>query len=148
VHPPRIGIRSRSAHTRVAFVADAAGGRRVTCPEVRYGPCGVWRRPDTRGRRMTTEDTPKVTLHVFGSLRTYCADAAEILIAAQTVRAALEDLEQNQAALYRNICDETGVVRRHLNVFVNDDNVRDLDGINTRLTQGDVLSILPAVSGG
>ena len=50
--------------------------------------------------------------------------------------------------LYRNICDETGKVRRHLNVFVNTDNVRDLDDIDTTLTPGDVISILPAVSGG
>jgi molybdopterin converting factor small subunit len=91
---------------------------------------------------------PTVTLHVLGALRTYCGGATELSISAQTVRAALEDLERSQSALYRNICDETGRVRRHLNVFVNSDNVRDLDGIETRLTPGDVVTILPAVSGG
>jgi molybdopterin converting factor small subunit len=50
--------------------------------------------------------------------------------------------------LYRNVCDETGKVRRHLNVFVNSDNVRDLDGIDTTLAPGDVVTFLPAVSGG
>jgi len=50
--------------------------------------------------------------------------------------------------LYRNICDETGRVRRHLNVFVNADNVRDLDGIDTKLMSGDLVTILPAISGG
>jgi molybdopterin converting factor small subunit len=70
------------------------------------------------------------------------------MISAHTVRAALEDLERSQAALYRNVCDETGTLRRHLNVFVNADNVRDLDGVDTTLTLGDVLTILPAVSGG
>jgi molybdopterin converting factor small subunit len=64
------------------------------------------------------------------------------------VRAALEHLERSQAALYRNICDETGRVRRHLNVFVNADNVRDLAGVDTALTHGDVVTFLPAVSGG
>jgi molybdopterin synthase sulfur carrier subunit len=92
--------------------------------------------------------TRSVTLHVLGSLRTYCAGAAQLLISARTVRAALEDLERSQPALYRNVCDETGTVRRHLNVFVNSDNVRDLDGIDTPLTPGDVVTILPAVSGG
>ena len=77
-----------------------------------------------------------------------CEGAGQLSIAAHTVRAALEDLERNQFALYRNVCDETGALRRHLNVFVNSDNVRDLDGVDTRLTQGDVLTILPAVSGG
>ena len=85
---------------------------------------------------------------MFGQLRTYCAGASQIAISAPTVRAALEDLERSQAALYRNVCDETGTVRRHLNVFVNADNVRDLDGVDTTLTPGDVLTILPAVSGG
>jgi molybdopterin converting factor small subunit len=64
------------------------------------------------------------------------------------VRAALEDLQRNQSALYTNVCDETGKLRRHLNVFVNADNVRDLNGIDTTLAQGDVVAILPAVSGG
>jgi molybdopterin converting factor small subunit len=50
--------------------------------------------------------------------------------------------------LYRNVCDETGAVRRHLNIFVNSDNVRDLDGVDTTLMPGDVVTILPAVSGG
>lgn len=92
--------------------------------------------------------TPSITVHVPGQLRAYCAGAAEIPISASTVRAALEELERSQSALYRNVCDETGTVRRHLNVFVNTDNVRDLDGINTTLAPGDVLIILPAVSGG
>jgi sulfur-carrier protein len=92
--------------------------------------------------------TPAVTLHVFGSLRAYCAGADQLSISARTVGAALEDLERSQGALYRNICDETGAVRRHLNVFVNSDNVRDLAGVDTPLRPGDVMTILPAVSGG
>ncbi|MBK5290663.1 MAG: MoaD/ThiS family protein [Acidobacteriia bacterium] len=92
---------------------------------------------------------PTITIHVPGPLRAYCAGAAQISISAHTVRAALEDLERSQAAFYRNVCDETGTVRRHLNVFVNSDNVRDLDdGIDTTLMPGDVVTILPAVSGG
>ena len=91
---------------------------------------------------------PAVTFHVLGQLRTYCAGASELAISALTVRAALEEIERTQAALYRNVCDETGAVRKHLNVFVNSDNVRDLAGVDTTLTPGDVVTILPAVSGG
>ena len=91
---------------------------------------------------------PTITIHVPGPLRTYCAGAAELSISAHTVRAALEDLERSQSALYRNVCDETGTVRRHLNVYVNSDNVRDLNGVDTTLAPGDVVTILPAVSGG
>jgi molybdopterin converting factor small subunit len=94
------------------------------------------------------ETTPIVTIHVPGPLRQYCGGAAQFSISASTVRAALEDLEQSRFALYRNLCDETGALRRHLNIFVNSDNVRDLDGLETRLNPGDVVTILPAVSGG
>jgi molybdopterin synthase sulfur carrier subunit len=96
----------------------------------------------------TMGSVPTVTIHVPGPLRAYCAGAAQLLISAHTVRAALEDLQRSQAPLYRNVCDETGTVRRHLNIFVNSDNVRDLDGVDTTLTAGDVVTFLPAVSGG
>jgi molybdopterin converting factor small subunit len=91
---------------------------------------------------------PGVTFHVFGVLRDYCGGASELSLAAPTVRAAFEHLERHQPALYRNICDETGALRRHLNVFVNDGNVRFLKGIDTPLAPGDVVTVLPAVSGG
>ncbi len=91
---------------------------------------------------------PTVTIHVFGQLREDRAGKSQLSVSAPTVRAALEDLERSQSALYRNLCDETGKVRRHLNVFVNSDNVRDLDGIDTTLTPGDVVTIFPSVSGG
>lgn len=91
---------------------------------------------------------PTVTIHVPGSLRSYCGGAAELSLSAPTVRAALEALERSQPALYRNVCDETGAVRRHLNIFVNTTHVRDLDGIDTALAAGDEVTILQAVSGG
>jgi molybdopterin synthase sulfur carrier subunit len=92
--------------------------------------------------------TPTVTIHVPGPLREYCAGLAELSVAAPTVRAALDQLEQSQAVLYRNVCDESGAVRRHLNVFVNTTHIRDLRGIETPLADGDEVTILPAVSGG
>jgi sulfur-carrier protein len=91
---------------------------------------------------------PTITFHVAGPLRAYCGGATELSISAHTVRAALKDLERSHSALYRNICDETGAVRPHLNVFVNSDNVRDRDGVDTTLMSGDLVTILPAVSGG
>ena len=104
--------------------------------------------PTASGKFHIMGSAPTITIHVPGPLRTYCAGAAQLSISAHTVRAALEDLERSQSALYRNVCDETGTVRQHLNVFVNSDNVRDLNGVDTTLAPGDVVTILPAVSGG
>ena len=91
---------------------------------------------------------PIVTIHLTAQLRPYNGGAPRLEIAAPTVKAALEVLERSQTALYRSVCDETGALRRHLNVFVNADNIRDLRGLDTTLAAGDVLTFLPAVSGG
>jgi MoaD family protein len=91
---------------------------------------------------------PVVTVHLLSPLRPYAGGVSELQIPAPTVKAALEVLERTQPALYRNLCEETGAIRRHLNVFVNADNIRDLQGVDTALSAGDVLAFLPAVSGG
>ena len=90
-----------------------------------------------------------ITVQVPGMLRQYCGGVTKLSLTASTVRGTLELLEETQPALYRNVCDETGRVRRHINVFVNTANTRDLEtGLDTALAPGDVVTILPAVSGG
>ncbi len=89
-----------------------------------------------------------ITVHVPGPLRAYCGGKSQLSFPAATVAELLHVLEREQAALYRNICDETGKVRQHLNIFVNADNVRDGHGVDTNLQPGDVVTVLPAVSGG
>ena len=96
--------------------------------------------------RMTR--TANRTLLVPAVLRDGCGGAAEISTSAASVRALLGELEVRHPNLYRSVCDETGRVRRHVNVFVNSDHVRDREGLDTLLGPGDVVSILPAVSGG
>jgi molybdopterin synthase sulfur carrier subunit len=89
-----------------------------------------------------------VILYLPEPLRTYGGGIAELPVSARTVQAVLDELERTRTVLYRNVCDETGAVRRHLNIFVNEDNVRDLAGLDTTLKAGDVITIVPAVSGG
>lgn len=89
-----------------------------------------------------------VAIRIPAVLRADCGGAEELSLSAPTVRAALAQLEQRHASLYRSVCDETGAVRRHVNLFVNRAHVRDLEGLDTPLVSGDVLTILPAVSGG
>ena len=89
-----------------------------------------------------------VTIRVPTPLRRYCDGVAEVEVSASDVRAALDELATRYPPLITNIRDETGSVRRHMNVFVNKSNVRDGVGLDTVLEPGDVVTILPAVSGG
>jgi molybdopterin converting factor small subunit len=89
-----------------------------------------------------------ITIHVPVVLRQYCNGALELSLAASSLRDALGQIERRHPALYRCVCDETGVVRRHVNLFVNESDMRTLDGLDTELKLGDVVMVLPAVSGG
>ena len=91
---------------------------------------------------------PTITILIPGSLRNCCAGASEIVLAAASVRDALEELERRYPTLHRSVCDETGAVRRHINLFVNTNHMRDRNGLDTPLAAGDEVTILPAVSGG
>ena len=91
-----------------------------------------------------------VAIHLAPSLCEYCQSIAELSVSASTVRAALMRLENEHPSVYNSVCDETGAVRRHVNLFINSTLilVRDPVGLNATLEPGDVLTIWPAVSGG
>lgn len=91
---------------------------------------------------------PAITLQIPGPLRECCAGAAQLTLAASSLREALAALEQRHPVLHRSICDETGRVRRHINLFVNTLHMRECGGLDTPLAPGDVVLVLPAVSGG
>jgi len=95
----------------------------------------------------TMTSAPTITVHVPGPLRD-CAGASELALSATSLRAILEELEQRYPALHRSICDETGTVRRHINLFINTMHMRDRNGLDTPLAPVDEVTILPAVSGG
>jgi sulfur-carrier protein len=90
----------------------------------------------------------KIKVQVPGVLRPSCGGAAVFELSAASLRDACEQIEELYPELNRSIRDETGAVRRHINLFVNTANSRDLRGLETELAAGDVVTILPAVSGG
>ena len=89
-----------------------------------------------------------ITVHVPAPLRDCCRGASELALSATSLRAVLEEIERRHPALHRSVCDETGAVRRHINLFVNTNHMRDRNGLDTPLAPGDEVTILPAVSGG
>ena len=65
-----------------------------------------------------------------------------------TVREVIDELDRRHPGFASYIVDETGRLRRHVNVFVGDESIRYSGGLATRVSEGDELSIIPAVSGG
>ena len=106
-------------------------------------------RPDqSAARPETVAGRTNVRILVPAVLRKYCDGAAELSVPAASVRAVLEQIELRHPSLYGSVCDETGKVRRHVNLFVNTSHIRDREGLETSLAPGDLVIILPAVSGG
>lgn len=87
-------------------------------------------------------------LQIPRSLGSYSAGKLELTVDGNTVREVLESVRRTHPSLYGCICDETGAVRRHVNLFVNNDFLRDREGLDTRLETGDVVAVFQAVSGG
>ncbi len=91
---------------------------------------------------------PTVTIRIGSALRAWAGVESPVAVPAADVRGALSAVAARHPSLYRGICDETGAVRAHVNLFVNQDHIRDRDGLDTRLAAGDELIVFPAVSGG
>jgi molybdopterin converting factor small subunit len=89
-----------------------------------------------------------IIIRIPGPLRATCGGATEVSVSAPTIAAALNEIERQHPLLYRGVCDETGRVRRHINLFINKSLVRGPQGLTTQLSPGDVITIMPAVSGG
>lgn len=89
-----------------------------------------------------------VTVQVPSVLQSRCGGAAQLTMSAGSVRAVLDQIEQDHPDLYTCICDETRGVRRHVNVFVNSALVCRQQISRTQVASGDVLFIFQAVSGG
>ena len=81
-------------------------------------------------------------------LRRFTGGEARVEVAALTVSEALDTLGAQFPGLDERLRDDTGNVRRFVNVFVNGRNIRDAEGIETTLAPGDELGIIPAMAGG
>ncbi|WP_306365820.1 ubiquitin-like small modifier protein 1 [Nocardiopsis sp. CC223A] len=81
-------------------------------------------------------------------LRTYTDDAAEVTAQGSTLAEILDDLEANHPGIRARILDDTGKVRRFVNVYVGDEDVRFAQGLQTEIAEGAQISIIPAVAGG
>ncbi|MCY4486393.1 MAG: MoaD/ThiS family protein [Deltaproteobacteria bacterium] len=89
-----------------------------------------------------------VRVRVPTPLRKFTQGSDEVDVNGDTVQAMLEDLEQKHPGIKERIMDEGGKVRRFVNVYVNGDDIRFLQNVDTALKDGDSISIVPAIAGG
>ena len=88
------------------------------------------------------------TVRIPTSLRKLTQGKEEVVAAGLTVAEVLVDLERNHPGLKERICDDKGALRRFVNVFVGDEDIRFLQNLDTPVKEKDELSIVPAIAGG
>ena len=81
-------------------------------------------------------------------LRNLTANAAEVSVEAGDVSGLIAALEKAHPGLKERLCDEQGKLRRFVNVYLNEEDIRFLQGEATVLKAGDEVSIVPAIAGG
>jgi len=89
-----------------------------------------------------------VRVRIPSQLRSLCGGAAEIPLEGTTVSELLSGLEVAHPGFAERLFDDTGTLRRFVNVFVAEEDIRFLDGLETPVPEGQTISIVPAVAGG
>jgi MoaD family protein len=89
-----------------------------------------------------------VTVRIPTQLRTLTGGASEVTVAGATVSEVLKQLDSEHPGFGERLFDESAGLRRFVNVFVADEDIRFLQNLDTPLTDGQVVSIVPAVAGG
>lgn len=88
------------------------------------------------------------TVHIPPALRKYTQGQEEVAVDGGNVRDLLGNLEKSFPGIGERIVDDSGVVRRFVNVFVADEDIRFMDNLETAVKDADEVSIIPAIAGG
>ncbi len=89
-----------------------------------------------------------VTVRIPGPLRRVTNGESQVAVEASNVGESIDSLDAKHPGIKERICDEAGDLRYFVNVYLNGEDVRFLDGLKTEINSGDELSIVPAVAGG
>ncbi|CAM5442715.1 MoaD/ThiS family protein [Streptomyces abikoensis] len=89
-----------------------------------------------------------VTVRIPTILRTYTGGQAEVSAQGATLSEVIADLEARHTGIAARVLDDSGKLRRFVNVYVNDDDVRFEQGLQTPTPDGSSVSVIPAVAGG
>ena len=89
-----------------------------------------------------------VRVRIPTPLRRFTAGSEEVGVGGTTIGTVVEDLERKLPGIKERLCDEQGRVRRFVNIYVNGDDIRFLNSLDTPVKDGDEVSIVPAIAGG
>ncbi|HUU50980.1 MAG TPA: ubiquitin-like small modifier protein 1 [Nitrospinota bacterium] len=89
-----------------------------------------------------------VQVRIPSPLLSLTQNKSEVNAEGSNVKEVLEDLEKQFSGLRERLFDESGSVRRFINIYINEEDIRFLDGENTQIKDGDEISIIPAIAGG
>lgn len=90
-----------------------------------------------------------MTIYLPTPLRRHAGGAREIVVSGETIRDVFLQLKDSHPQLAAQLWDEdAGDLKKYLSVFVNDENIRNLQGADTALSDSDVISVIPAIAGG
>jgi sulfur-carrier protein len=98
----------------------------------------------------TMENTMEngTVIRIPGALTSLTAGAGDVEVRAGTVGEALTELVGRYPGLLRHLRTEQGALREHVNIYVNEDDIRYLDGEATMVAAGDTISVVPSIAGG
>jgi sulfur-carrier protein len=94
------------------------------------------------------QNDARITVLIPTPLRRFTGGDAKVAVAGSSVREVLDALDAAHPGIGERLRDDSGQLRRFVNVFVNGQNVRDGQGVDTPLAAGDEVGIIPAMAGG
>jgi molybdopterin synthase sulfur carrier subunit len=89
-----------------------------------------------------------ITIRIPTPLRKVTNGADKASIKANSIEQAIDELENQFPGIKPRICDDSGKIRNFVNVYLNGEDIRFLNGIDTNISDGDEISLVPAVAGG
>lgn len=89
-----------------------------------------------------------ITVRIPTPLRQYTGGEGRIAVSAETVGDAFRNLAEKHPELRQHLFDEEGGLRNFVNAYLNEEDVRDLDGEETPVSEGDTVVIVPSIAGG
>ena len=88
------------------------------------------------------------TVRIPVPLRKFSGGAEEVAAKGATVAEIIDDLDRNHSGMKARLCEESGKIRRFVNIYVNDEDIRFMQDLDTPVSDGDELTIVPAIAGG